>query len=135
MSKVKCIQISCKKCLILDVSAIERSVLGGKVSWNLKTMSSIEKCPPESVLKSKWLILLVWFCVVYIDPYDLIRHVIRSHMTVYGQWRHYGATLRFRLFQKVKKVNSFLKHSVPSTQGWKRSQKQPAEVFYKNTCY
>ena len=32
LSKVKCIQISCKKRLILDVAAIERSVLGGNVS-------------------------------------------------------------------------------------------------------
>ena len=32
LSKVKCIQISCKKCLILGVSAVGRSVLGGNVS-------------------------------------------------------------------------------------------------------
>ena len=30
--KVKCIQISCKKCLILGVFAVGRSVLGGNVS-------------------------------------------------------------------------------------------------------
>ena len=36
-SKVKCIQISCKTYLILDVSAIERSVLGGNVSWEAST--------------------------------------------------------------------------------------------------
>ena len=39
---MKCIQISCKKCLILDVSAIKRSVLGGNVSWDLKMMSTTE---------------------------------------------------------------------------------------------
>ena len=32
LSKVKCIQISNKKCLILGVSAVGRSVLGGNVS-------------------------------------------------------------------------------------------------------
>ena len=45
LSKVKCMQSSCKKCLILDVSAIERSVLGGNVSFDLKKMSTIERYP------------------------------------------------------------------------------------------
>ena len=45
LSKVKFINISCKKCLILDVAAIERSVQGGNVSWDLKMMSTIERCP------------------------------------------------------------------------------------------
>ena len=44
LSKVKCIQISCKRRLILDVSAIERSVRWGNVSWDLKMMSTIERC-------------------------------------------------------------------------------------------
>ena len=43
--KVKCIQISCKKYLILDASAIKRSVLGDNVGWDLKMLSTIEKCP------------------------------------------------------------------------------------------
>ena len=44
---MECIQISCKKSLILDVSAIERSVLGGNVSWDLKMVSTTERCPRE----------------------------------------------------------------------------------------
>ena len=46
LSKVKCKQIYCKMCLVLDVSAIDRSILGGNVSWDLKTMSTIDRCPP-----------------------------------------------------------------------------------------
>ena len=45
LSRVKCIQVFRKKCLILDVSAIERSVLRGNMSWNLKMMCTIERCP------------------------------------------------------------------------------------------
>ena len=41
LCKVNCIQISYKKCLILDVPTIERSVLGGNVCWDLKLMSTI----------------------------------------------------------------------------------------------
>ena len=37
LSKVKCIQISCKKCLILDVFPIERSFLGDNVSCDLES--------------------------------------------------------------------------------------------------
>ena len=44
LSKVKCIYISCKKCLALDVSAIEKSVLGGNVIWDLKIMSTVVRC-------------------------------------------------------------------------------------------
>ena len=44
LSKVKCIQISCKECLILDLSAIERSVLAGNMSEGLKMMSTLMKC-------------------------------------------------------------------------------------------
>ena len=36
LPKVKCIQISCKKCLILNVFIIKSSVLGGNVSWDRK---------------------------------------------------------------------------------------------------
>ena len=43
--KLKCIQISCKKCLILDVSATEWSILGDNVNWDLKMMSTIQRCP------------------------------------------------------------------------------------------
>ena len=49
LTKVKYIQIFRKKCLIFDVSTIERSILGGNLSWDLKTMSTIERCPLESV--------------------------------------------------------------------------------------
>ena len=53
LSKVKCIQIYCKKCLILDVSAIERCPLhGGFVMrvWPsfypfLRKVSVVERCP------------------------------------------------------------------------------------------
>ena len=41
LSKVKCMQIFCMKCIILDVSPIKRSVLGDNVSWNLKIMPTI----------------------------------------------------------------------------------------------
>ena len=30
---------------MLDVFAIERSVLGGNVRWDLRIMSTIERCP------------------------------------------------------------------------------------------
>ena len=43
LPKVKCIHVSCKKCLILNVLIIESSVLGGNVSWN-KEVPFI-KCP------------------------------------------------------------------------------------------
>ena len=44
LSKVKCVQISCKKTLILDMSAIKRSILGSNVSWDLKMMSTVDRC-------------------------------------------------------------------------------------------
>ena len=42
-SKVKCIQISCKKCLILNMFIIKSSVLEGNVSWDREV--SVIKCP------------------------------------------------------------------------------------------
>ena len=57
LSKVKCTQISCKKTLILDVSTIDRSILGGNVIWDLKMTSTIERCPLLSVRYIKLLLL------------------------------------------------------------------------------
>ena len=67
-SKVKFIQISCKKSLILDVSAIERPVLGVNVSWDLKMMPiiEIERCPLLSV---RYIEVFLW---------EFSRHFIHS---------------------------------------------------------
>ena len=48
LSKLRFIQISYKKVLydlILGVPAIKGSVLGDNMSWDLKIMSAIERCP------------------------------------------------------------------------------------------
>ena len=52
-SKVKCIQISCKKCLILNVFITESSVQGGNMSWDREV--SIIKCPLH-----KGFVMRVW---------------------------------------------------------------------------
>lgn len=46
------------------VPTIERSVLGGIVNWDLKMMSPLKRCPPESV---RYMEVLLWD-----------RHFIRS---------------------------------------------------------
>ena len=42
LSKVKCVQVSCKKCLLLNVFIIENSVVGGNVNWD-RQMSVIKR--------------------------------------------------------------------------------------------
>ena len=63
-TKVKCIQISCKKCLILNVFIIVISVLGGNISWDrgvhykisatqrfcYESLSVISSVPEKSVI-------------------------------------------------------------------------------------
>ena len=49
LPKFICIQMSCKNTLISDMSAVERSILGSNVSWDLKMIPTIERCPLQSV--------------------------------------------------------------------------------------
>ena len=59
-SKVKCIQISYKKCFIWHVIGrfhYREVILWDNVNWDLKTLSAIERCPLQSVHYIK---VLLW---------------------------------------------------------------------------